>query len=118
MKRFSPPRCSVSPSAAWPGPHRHLRVRQRDAERERFRNLTQELRCPKCQNQDIADSNAPIAATCAGRSTASCSRCKATARSIDHTVARYGDFVRQPPVNERTWLLWFGPAPCCCSACW
>ncbi|MDU3293715.1 MAG: cytochrome c-type biogenesis protein CcmH, partial [Pseudomonas aeruginosa] len=33
-----------------------------DAERERFRNLTQELRCPKCQNQDIADSNAPIAA--------------------------------------------------------
>ena len=33
-----------------------------DAERERFRDLTKELRCPKCQNQDIADSNAPIAA--------------------------------------------------------
>ncbi len=31
-----------------------------DAERERFRELTKELRCPKCQNQDIADSNAPI----------------------------------------------------------
>ncbi|MEZ1376538.1 cytochrome c-type biogenesis protein CcmH, partial [Enterobacter hormaechei] len=33
-----------------------------DAERERYQQLTKELRCPKCQNQDIADSNAPIAA--------------------------------------------------------
>ena len=32
-----------------------------EAERERFRSLTAELRCPKCQNQNIADSNAPIA---------------------------------------------------------
>ena len=29
---------------------------------------------------------------------------------VDYMVARYGDFVRyKPPVNERTWLLWFGP---------
>lgn len=34
----------------------------KDGDRERFRELTKELRCPKCQNQDIADSNAPIAA--------------------------------------------------------
>ena len=33
-----------------------------EAERQRFRSLTTELRCPKCQNQDIADYNAPIAA--------------------------------------------------------
>ena len=33
-----------------------------EAERERYQQLTKELRCPKCQNQDIADSNAPIAA--------------------------------------------------------
>ncbi|HSX69597.1 MAG TPA: cytochrome c-type biogenesis protein, partial [Pseudomonas sp.] len=32
-----------------------------EVERERFRSLTEELRCPKCQNQNIADSNAPIA---------------------------------------------------------
>lgn len=32
-----------------------------EAERERYRTLTEELRCPKCQNQNIADSNAPIA---------------------------------------------------------
>ena len=29
--------------------------------RERYRVLSNELRCPKCQNQNIADSNAPIA---------------------------------------------------------
>ncbi|WP_163030723.1 cytochrome c-type biogenesis protein, partial [Pseudomonas viridiflava] len=33
-----------------------------EAERARYAELTRELRCPKCQNQDIADSNAPIAA--------------------------------------------------------
>ena len=33
-----------------------------EAQRERFGLLTKELRCPKCQNQDIADSNSPIAA--------------------------------------------------------
>ncbi len=27
---------------------------------QRYRDLSQELRCPKCQNQNIADSNAPI----------------------------------------------------------
>ena len=32
-----------------------------EAERERYRTLVEELRCPKCQNQNIADSNAPIA---------------------------------------------------------
>ena len=32
-----------------------------EGERQRFRQLTEELRCPKCQNQNIADSNAPIA---------------------------------------------------------
>ena len=32
-----------------------------EQDRERFRDLTFELRCPKCQNQNIADSDAPIA---------------------------------------------------------
>ena len=32
-----------------------------EEKRTRYLDLTKELRCPKCQNQDIADSNAPIA---------------------------------------------------------
>ena len=35
---------------------------------------------------------------------------KSDGEIVDYMVARYGDFVRyKPPVNERTWLLWFGP---------
>ncbi|MBG6469213.1 cytochrome c-type biogenesis protein CcmH [Pseudomonas aeruginosa] len=80
------------------------------AERERFRNLTQELRCPKCQNQDIADSNAPIAADLRKQIDGQWQQGKSDGEIVDYMVARYGDFVRyKPPVNERTWLLWFGP---------
>jgi len=69
-----------------------------DAERERFRDLTKELRCPKCQNQDIADSNAPIATDL-------------RRQIIDFMVDRYGDFVRyKPALTGKTALLWFGPA--------
>ncbi|HBO1215629.1 TPA: cytochrome c-type biogenesis protein CcmH [Pseudomonas aeruginosa] len=81
-----------------------------DAERERFRNLTRELRCPKCQNQDIADSNAPIAADLRKQIYGQLQQGKNDGEIVDYMVARYGDFVRyKPPVNERTWLLWFGP---------
>ena len=31
-----------------------------DAYLKRYQNLLEELRCPKCQNQNLADSNAPI----------------------------------------------------------
>ena len=77
-----------------------------DAERERFRNLTQELRCPKCQNQDIADSNAPIAADLRKQIYGQLQQGKSDGEIVDYMVARYGDFVRyKPPVNERTLLL-------------
>ncbi|WP_152222053.1 cytochrome c maturation protein CcmH [Pseudomonas sp. SCB32] len=82
-----------------------------DAERERFRDLTTELRCPKCQNQDIADSNAPIAADLRKQIYAQLQQGKSNQQIVDYMVDRYGDFVRyKPAVNERTWLLWFGPA--------
>lgn len=82
-----------------------------DGERQRFRDLTTELRCPKCQNQDIADSNAPIAADLRKQIYEQLQQGKSDEQIVDYMVARYGDFVRyKPPVNERTWLLWFGPA--------
>ena len=81
-----------------------------DAERERYKDLTKELRCPKCQNQDIADSNAPIAADLRREIFRMLGEGKSNQQIIDFMVDRYGDFVRyKPALNARTWLLWFGP---------
>lgn len=82
-----------------------------DAERARYSELTKELRCPKCQNQDIADSNAPIAADLRKEIYRMLGEGQSNQQIIDFMVDRYGDFVRyKPSLNARTWLLWFGPA--------
>ncbi|MGZ0781937.1 cytochrome c-type biogenesis protein CcmH [Pseudomonas sp. TKO26] len=82
-----------------------------DAERERFHELTKELRCPKCQNQDIADSNAPIAADLRKEIFRMLGEGKDNQQIIDFMVDRYGDFVRyRPALTGKTALLWFGPA--------
>ena len=82
----------------------------KDGDRERFRELTKELRCPKCQNQDIADSNAPIAADLRKEIFRMLGEGKDNQQIIDFMVDRYGDFVRyKPALTARTWLLWFGP---------
>ena len=81
-----------------------------DAERERYHVLTKELRCPKCQNQDIADSNAPIAADLRREIFRMLGEGKSNQQIVDFMVDRYGDFVRyKPALSGRTWLLWFGP---------
>jgi cytochrome c-type biogenesis protein CcmH len=72
--------------------------------------LTQELRCPKCQNQDIADSNAPIAADLRREIFRMLGEGKDNQQIVDFMVDRYGEFVRyKPALTARTWLLWFGP---------
>ena len=81
-----------------------------DAERARFRELTQELRCPKCQNQDIADSNAPIATDLRREIFRMLGEGKDNQQIIDFMVDRYGDFVRyKPALTSKTVVLWFGP---------
>lgn len=82
-----------------------------EAERDRYRQLTEELRCPKCQNQNIADSNAPIAVDLRAEIYRKLEAGESNAQIIDYLVARYGDFVLyKPPVSGRTLLLWYGPA--------
>ena len=81
-----------------------------DAERERFRELTNELRCPKCQNQDIADSNAPIATDLRREIFRMLGEGKDNQQILDFMVARYGDFVLyKPALTRKTAVLWFGP---------
>ncbi len=82
-----------------------------EAERERYRTLTEELRCPKCQNQNIADSNAPIAMDLRKEIFRMLEEGQSNEQIVDYLVARYGDFVRyRPPVTRTTLLLWYGPA--------
>ena len=82
-----------------------------EAERERYRNLVEELRCPKCQNQNIADSDAPIAMDLRGEIYRMLEEGKSNDEIIDFLVSRYGDFVLyKPPLTSRTLLLWYGPA--------
>jgi cytochrome c-type biogenesis protein CcmH len=82
-----------------------------DGDRARFQQLTAELRCPKCQNQNIADSNAPIAQDLRNKIQLMLSEKKSDKEIIDYMIERYGDFVLyQPRMDKKTWILWFGPA--------
>ncbi|UTW07344.1 cytochrome c-type biogenesis protein [Pseudomonas benzenivorans] len=82
-----------------------------EAERQRYRSLVEELRCPKCQNQNIADSDAPIAMDLRAEIYRMLEEGQSDEQIIDFLVARYGDFVLyKPPVTSRTLLLWYGPA--------
>jgi cytochrome c-type biogenesis protein CcmH len=82
-----------------------------EAQRQRYRTLVEELRCPKCQNQNIADSNAPIAMDLRAEIFRMLEEGQSDEQIIDFLVARYGDFVLyKPPVSSRTLLLWYGPA--------
>ncbi|MCP5419904.1 MAG: cytochrome c-type biogenesis protein CcmH [Gammaproteobacteria bacterium] len=77
---------------------------------QQFRQLTEELRCPKCQNQNIADSNAPLSHDLRQRVYEMVKQGHPRQDIIDFMVARYGDFVTyRPPVKPITWVLWFGP---------
>ncbi|MBS7663025.1 cytochrome c-type biogenesis protein CcmH [Pseudomonas lalucatii] len=82
-----------------------------EAERQRYRSLVEELRCPKCQNQNIADSDAPIAMDLRAEIYRMLEEGQSDEQIIDFLVARYGDFVLyKPPLTARTLLLWYGPA--------
>jgi len=77
----------------------------------RFQALTKELRCPKCQNQNLADSNSPIAADLRKELYELLQQGKADSEIVNFMVDRYGEFVLyRPRVSQLTYVLWFGPA--------
>ncbi len=77
---------------------------------ERYRELIDVLRCPKCQNQNLADSNSPIAADLRAQVRNLLEEGKSDEEIINYLVERYGEFVRyRPAVKENTLVLWFGP---------
>jgi len=81
-----------------------------DAEEQRFRALAAELRCVMCQNQSIADSNAPIAHDLRTEVLRLMREGRNDAQIKQYLVERYTDFVLyEPPMKKSTWLLWAGP---------
>lgn len=82
-----------------------------DADLEkRVTGLAHELRCLVCQNQTIADSNAPLALDLRNQIREQLAAGKSESDVIDFMVARYGDFVLyRPPLKASTVLLWAGP---------
>lgn len=80
------------------------------AEEQRFQALIGELRCPKCQNQNLSGSDAPIAKDLKDRTYQLLQEGKTDNEIRDYMVERYGDFISyKPPVRSTTYLLWFGP---------
>ena len=88
-----------------------LAAAQDDAALEkRVRELSTELRCLVCQNQTLADSNAPLAVDLRNQVREQLKSGKSERDVIDFLVARYGDFVLyRPPLQANTVLLWAGP---------
>lgn len=81
-----------------------------EAQADRYRKLVNELRCLVCQNQSIADSNAPLASDLREQVRTQILEGRSDAEIHEYVTARYGDFVLyRPPLKPSTWMLWFGP---------
>ncbi len=79
-------------------------------QQDRFNQLTQELRCLVCQNQNLAGSDADLAKDLRQQTYEMLTQGKSRAEVVDYMVTRYGDFVLyRPPVKSSTMLLWAGP---------
>lgn len=79
-------------------------------QRERFKALTEELRCLVCQNQSLADSDAGLAQDMRREVLAMIKAGRTDEEIRGFLVERYGEFVLyKPTVGPSTWLLWFGP---------
>jgi cytochrome c-type biogenesis protein CcmH len=77
---------------------------------ERFKNLTEELRCTVCQNQSLADSDAPLAHDLREQLHELLMEGRSDEEIKTFLVDRYGDFVLyRPPVQGNTLILWVAP---------
>lgn len=79
-------------------------------QQKRFHKLTEQLRCPKCQDESIASSNAEIASDMRHQVATLILQGKSNKQIMRYFINRYGDFVTyKPPFNAHTAILWLGP---------
>jgi len=90
-----------------------IEVRQFDdpVTEQRYQDLTASLRCPKCENQAIGDSDSPIAGDMRDRVYVQLQDGRSDKEILDFMVSRFGDYVLyNPRLEGRTLLLWGLPA--------
>ncbi|MDT8880072.1 cytochrome c-type biogenesis protein [Halomonas saccharevitans] len=90
-----------------------IEVRQFDdpVTEQRYQDLTASLRCPKCENQAIGDSDSPIAGDMRDRVYVQLRDGRSDKEILDFMVSRFGDYVLyNPRLEGRTLLLWGLPA--------
>jgi len=81
-----------------------------DEQEALFRTLTAELRCPKCQNNNLADSNASIAKDMRQKTYNMVVEGQNEDQIVTYWIDRFGNFVLyKPPVTLGTAILWVGP---------
>lgn len=80
-----------------------------DAQRERFQQLTSELRCMVCQDESLLASNADFAKQMRRQIFDMMQQGKSDKEIKDWLVARYSTFILyDPPLTPSTLALWFG----------
>ncbi|MBA0195076.1 cytochrome c-type biogenesis protein CcmH [Pectobacterium brasiliense] len=90
-----------------------------DTQEQQFRELTMQLRCPKCQNNSIADSNSMIASDMRQKVYELMKQGQTKEQVVDYMVDRYGYFVTyEPPITPFTILLWLLPALFLAAGAW
>ena len=78
--------------------------------RIRYQALITELRCPKCQNQNLADSNSPISQDLREEVQRMLEQQMTDVEIKYHLTSRYSEFILyRPDVNKTTYLLWGSP---------
>lgn len=81
-----------------------------DGYQARYKDVGGKLRCPKCENQSIADSNSPSAYDMRQELYRLLEEGKTDSQIYDFMVNRFGDYVLyEPPMRKDTWLLWYLP---------
>ena len=78
--------------------------------RPRYQQLIEDLRCPKCQNQNLADSNSPISIDLRRQVQVLLEEGMTDSEIKSYLSSRYSDFILyQPQINKSTWFLWISP---------
>lgn len=78
-----------------------------NTERHRYESFIEDMRCPKCQNQNLAGSDSPIAKDLRNELYLQIQEGRSDKEIVDFMVERYGDFILyKPRLTPATLLLW------------